>query len=214
MACRYSTLSYAAYKKSASGFSDGRAYLTNMFKQAQQHGFNTYRFFIQGDYSYLTTAPGALWGHCVIPARGHVGLLGCVGVGAGSPHTPWGGAPRHVQMEAPPRGRTHGGVMHGDQCPLSVLALECCDQATGVCYCARGVAQQPPPFSAPPTAAGVYDEQIFQGLDFVLDEASKYGVKVTPIFLNLWNDDGVPLVRGFGQGRSRLAMDMGHRFCA
>lgn len=45
----------------------------------------------------------------------------------------------------------------------------------------------------------MYDEQIFEGLDFVLNEASTYGIKVTPIFLNLWNDDGVPLVRGSGR---------------
>lgn len=41
-----------------SGFSDGRAYITDLFRQAQQKNFNVFRFFVQGDYSYLTTAPG------------------------------------------------------------------------------------------------------------------------------------------------------------
>ncbi|KAL6766264.1 hypothetical protein ACKKBG_A35330 [Auxenochlorella protothecoides x Auxenochlorella symbiontica] len=97
----WSTLSYAANKKSMPGFNDGRAFLTNMFKEAQALNFNVYRFFIQGDYSFLTTS------------------------------------------------------------------------------------------------AGQYDEQIFQGFDFVLDEAAKYNIKLTPILLNLWIDDGVPLFEKF-----------------
>lgn len=28
----------------------------------------------------------------------------------------------------------------------------------------------------------------------MLDEAAKYNIKLTPILLNLWIDDGVPLV--------------------
>lgn len=55
---RWSTLSYAANKKSMPGFNDGRAFLTNMFKEAQALKFNVYRFFIQGDYSFLTTSAG------------------------------------------------------------------------------------------------------------------------------------------------------------
>lgn len=112
MACRYSTLSYAAYKKSASGFSDGRAYLTNMFKQAQQLGFNTYRFFIQGDFSYLTTAAGTFRGGVLHP---RVDLRACMSmlVVGGPPCTQLGGTRRHAWMAwgyGP-----EGGVMEGDQ---------------------------------------------------------------------------------------------------
>lgn len=51
-----------------SGFSDGRAYITDLFRQAQQKNFNVFRFFVQGDYSYLTTAPGMLivWHECQV----------------------------------------------------------------------------------------------------------------------------------------------------
>nr|GMD13183.1 mannan endo-1,4-beta-mannosidase 5 [Ipomoea batatas] len=37
---------------------------------------------------------------------------------------------------------------------------------------------------------GVYDERVFQGLDFVLSEARKYGVRLILSFVNNWNDFG------------------------
>ncbi|PRW57442.1 Transmembrane 9 superfamily member 4 isoform B [Chlorella sorokiniana] len=40
------------------------------------------------------------------------------------------------------------------------------------------------------TAPGQLDESAARGLDFVLAEAAKYGIKVTPVFLNLWKQNG------------------------
>ncbi|CAN4096230.1 unnamed protein product [Withania somnifera] len=37
---------------------------------------------------------------------------------------------------------------------------------------------------------GVYDERVFQGLDFVISEAKKYGVRLILSFVNQWNDFG------------------------
>ncbi|XP_016506608.2 mannan endo-1,4-beta-mannosidase 1-like [Nicotiana tabacum] len=37
---------------------------------------------------------------------------------------------------------------------------------------------------------GVYDERVFQGLDFVISEAKKYGVRLILSFVNNWNDFG------------------------
>ncbi|KAH0774532.1 hypothetical protein KY290_011669 [Solanum tuberosum] len=37
---------------------------------------------------------------------------------------------------------------------------------------------------------GVYDERVFQGLDFVIAEAKKYGVRLILSFVNQWNDFG------------------------
>ncbi|PHT33975.1 Mannan endo-1,4-beta-mannosidase 3 [Capsicum baccatum] len=37
---------------------------------------------------------------------------------------------------------------------------------------------------------GVYDERVFQGLDFVISEAKKYGVRLILSFANQWNDFG------------------------
>nr|GMD14937.1 mannan endo-1,4-beta-mannosidase 1-like [Ipomoea batatas] len=37
---------------------------------------------------------------------------------------------------------------------------------------------------------GVYDERVFSGLDFVLSEARKYGVRLILSFVNNWNDFG------------------------
>ncbi|XP_009621242.2 mannan endo-1,4-beta-mannosidase 1 [Nicotiana tomentosiformis] len=37
---------------------------------------------------------------------------------------------------------------------------------------------------------GIYDERVFQGLDFVISEAKKYGVRLILSFVNNWNDFG------------------------
>lgn len=46
---------------------------------------------------------------------------------------------------------------------------------------------------APASAADQFNEQVARGLDFLLAEASKYGIKATIAFLNLWKPSGVPL---------------------
>ena len=38
---------------------------------------------------------------------------------------------------------------------------------------------------------------MFQGFDYVLAEAAKFNIRLTPVLLNLWNDDGVPLFEKF-----------------
>ena len=35
-------------------------------------------------------------------------------------------------------------------------------------------------------AAGVYDEKVLVGLDFAINEASKRGIRVVPVFANYW----------------------------
>ncbi|KAI7844213.1 hypothetical protein COHA_002347 [Chlorella ohadii] len=40
------------------------------------------------------------------------------------------------------------------------------------------------------TVPGQLDDSVARGLDFVLAEAPKYGIKVTPVFLNLWKKNG------------------------
>ncbi|KAL4451865.1 hypothetical protein ABPG75_007527 [Micractinium tetrahymenae] len=42
------------------------------------------------------------------------------------------------------------------------------------------------------SAPGQVNEQVAQGLDFLLAEAAKYGIKLTLAFLNLWKPGGVP----------------------
>ena len=34
--------------------------------------------------------------------------------------------------------------------------------------------------------AGVYDEKVLVGLDFAINEASKRGIRVVPVFANYW----------------------------
>lgn len=35
-------------------------------------------------------------------------------------------------------------------------------------------------------ATGVYDEATFQGLDYVLDQASRRGIRITLVLANYW----------------------------
>ena len=37
-----------------------------------------------------------------------------------------------------------------------------------------------------PSCAGVYDEKVLVGLDFAINEASKRGIRVVPVFANYW----------------------------
>lgn len=50
------------------------------------------------------------------------------------------------------------------------------------------------PACTPPvaTATDQLNEKVARGLDFVLAEAAKYGIKATIAFLNLWKPSGVP----------------------
>lgn len=50
--------------------------------------------------------------------------------------------------------------------------------------------------------AGQLDDSVARGLDFVLAEAAKYGIKLTPVLLNLWKSNGrVPWFEKMCAGR-------------
>lgn len=51
-------MSYAANQNTPGGYSSGQDYITDLFKQAKELGFNTFRFFIQGDGSFLMNEQG------------------------------------------------------------------------------------------------------------------------------------------------------------
>lgn len=52
-----------------------------------------------------------------------------------------------------------------------------------------GLACPQPPAAAPP--AGQLNERAARGLDFVLAEAAKHGIKLTLALTNQWKEDGV-----------------------
>ena len=37
--------------------------------------------------------------------------------------------------------------------------------------------------------AGVIDDSVARGLDFVLSEAAKYNIKLTPVLINFWKQN-------------------------